>query len=466
MIVPSLFDLCVDRTLDCLVAGVWNGCPENPFSQMPFSAVDKLMKTLTTRPCFCCCTNLYLLFSSGRLTWIDLNMRCPHHFCHTEIQKVIKMMTPKVCQNVRTLSVPSLDDEVIADLLRKCPKLECFRAFDFGMLGVLTNCPNLRSVRLENPVSKPLHAFSWDSEKLSMFLRDLEIFDVFRLQDISGVHRKVANMLLHCPKLISLGQTDSSLPIEYIHERLDPHSLGTHRFALKRAFWGKKYLFSDGMDYCEGEDTHSDYVNRYPDIIEKAALSCPLLEQLIIKVYHRECIPHLRHLQRLNVLSIDFMCDDEDCVPTFLTLLRDIGHQLRHLSIDNWHKMPLNTICELCPYLLSLKIRGSATVSEPVQNCKSLRSLKRLYAYNVDRKCLIYLLQNCVGLQVLGIDHAHHFDDDTLREVLEKNRLPDLKALHIGYSSLSIKGLEKLRESSLNLKNPYFFECLFDKYHF
>ncbi|GIY13383.1 hypothetical protein CEXT_759111 [Caerostris extrusa] len=83
------------------------------------------------------------------------------------------------------------------------------------------------------------------------------------------------------------------------------------------------------MDYCEGEDTHSDYVNRYPDIIEKLPLSCPLLEQLIIKVYHRECIPHLRHLRRLNVLSIGFMCDDEDCVPAFLTLLRDIGHQLR-----------------------------------------------------------------------------------------------------------------------------------------
>ncbi|GIY13382.1 hypothetical protein CEXT_759101 [Caerostris extrusa] len=61
-------------------------------------------------------------------------------------------------------------------------------------------------------------------------------------------------------------------------------------------------------------------------------------------------------------------------------------------------------------------------------------------------KCLIYLLQNCVGLQVLGIDHAHHFDDDTLREVLEKNRLLDLKALHIGYSSLSIKGLENFEK--------------------
>ncbi|GIX98062.1 hypothetical protein CDAR_450861 [Caerostris darwini] len=127
---------------------------------------------------------------------------------------------------------------------------------------------------------------------------------------------------------------------------------------------------------------------------------------------HRGMIPKLlRRCPKLEYLTVSSICvissdlciifsdSDEDCFSTFLALLRDIGYQLRHLSISASDEIPLNAMCERCPNLQSLEIFGTETV----ETCQSLKHLRSVSIFEIDEECLLFLLQNCVCLENLQI---------------------------------------------------------------
>ncbi|GIY56629.1 uncharacterized protein CDAR_98361 [Caerostris darwini] len=157
---------------------------------------------------------------------------------------------------------------------------------------------------------------------------------------------EISQILLWGPKLISLGLNDTSPALDYIYKTVDSFALNTHQISLKRCYWGKKILWHELWD-----GSFTCYMSRYSEIIRNAALSCPMLEELIITVRHVDCIQHLRHLKRLDVLCILFRSVSEGDFSAFLALLRDIGHQLRHLSISASQKMPYASFAQI--YTLS-----------------------------------------------------------------------------------------------------------------
>ncbi|GIY56631.1 hypothetical protein CDAR_98371 [Caerostris darwini] len=112
-------------------------------------------------------TKLLLLFSSGQLTYLDLSLQ-RNCFCDWEsvkAQKLIKLMTTEACKNISFLILPFEKhrgmSEIIPELLRRCPKLEYLVTYNCFDLGVLKNCHNLRSVRLNGLDGKPLLPFPW-----------------------------------------------------------------------------------------------------------------------------------------------------------------------------------------------------------------------------------------------------------------------------------------------------------------
>ncbi|GIX67585.1 hypothetical protein CEXT_747181 [Caerostris extrusa] len=116
------------------------------------------------------------------------------------------------------------------------------------------------------------------------------------------------------------------------------------------------------------------YVTFYPNIIQTAVSSFPLVEELIIDVYHKDCLEPLQYLQKLSVLIINFeYCLDG--LSTFTTLISKIGHQIKRLLISGLHVISLNLIFNLCPRLEYLNLSGSATVSKPIKTCMNLQLL-------------------------------------------------------------------------------------------
>ncbi|GIX66967.1 hypothetical protein CEXT_753291 [Caerostris extrusa] len=75
MPVPTLYDTCIRKTIILFRSGVWNESKENPFSSLPSTIVDHLVK-LTLSLKFRDLPNhksLYLLLGSHRLNRLDLS---------------------------------------------------------------------------------------------------------------------------------------------------------------------------------------------------------------------------------------------------------------------------------------------------------------------------------------------------------------------------------------------------------
>ncbi|GIY55491.1 uncharacterized protein CEXT_33811 [Caerostris extrusa] len=444
--VPSLYDKCMMRTLANFKEGFWRGNRANPFVLVPSDIVDDLVRIRDDlcpglRPSI---AQMHLLFSSGRLTIFDL-MRLFGDCIFPLSTEVVRLMTPDVCRNLRDITIPFLYTEVIPKLL-ECPNLEVLRTQNVFRLRLLKNCPNLCIIRIHDKHAVKLLKCPWNFEDLPFFGKSLEIFDVFRMITPNKKLNKVlARIFLNSPKLISLGLIDTSLALHSIHELYGTND--PPQFVLKRAFWGI-------ADDADPEDIPLDRA-KYPTIIKQAVFSCPLLQELIIQVFHMDCVPHLRHLKHLSVLSINFAYCYEDPNSAFLNLLRDIGYHLRHLSVETGFALPVNTVLKLCPYLETLEVCGSVTVSRPVQRLNSLRCLKRLRVNSIDKPGLIFVFSHCFGLEDVFTHYALDVDDDTLEKILKKKRLPNLKSLHITSPNLTYRGLQKLLDTSPSLRNVY-----------
>ncbi|GIY99352.1 uncharacterized protein CEXT_85021 [Caerostris extrusa] len=459
--VSKLSEICIKRISDNLVGDVWLRSQHNPFAKMPAKVVDMIMKAMQHpyKLPYPCISQLSLLISSGQLQCLDLTMHrgCPRHCHRDEYDEMIKLLTRDACKNLKSLTIPSEYNkgmsETIPKLLENCHQLEQLRTDNFFHLGALTLCPNMRSVKISYCKNcKTMFDSSWSIPEFQQFLKNMEVFDVLRFQNGSLLYDKIAKILLWGPKLISMGMIDTCIALDYIREKVEKR-----QFALKRCCWGKQY--DDGIaDQC-----FPSYGRRYPKIIKNSALSCPMVEELVLQVVHQDCLQHLRHLKQLNVLILKFSRFLKDPIPALLNVLQEIGPQLKHLSVDTFITFPVNDICRLCPNLESLGLFGCASVSEPVETCESLRHLQRLYTTIVDEKSLIFLLENCVGIQEMIINDADCFDDEMLDRVLQKNMFSKLKTLYIQRGQVSERKFVEFLETAQQLENVSTRDILFHK---
>ncbi|KAF8788835.1 uncharacterized protein LOC129957363 [Argiope bruennichi] len=450
---PTLYTICFQKTLSILRTGLWNRYDTNPFSYLPSTIVNDLTKFALSQPFHerPKITELWYLITSGRLTELDLI----HHDLESDSNMFLKMMSENVCKNLRSFSIPAClrdaDGSLVEIVLRFCTNLEeVHSALQFD-LDILENCHQLRNLRFHLPMNQIADNSLRKVMLSSHALKTLEAFAVCAGEDSFQSSKFVAKVLLGFPNLISVGLADSSLPLKLIL-KTQRNSFSLH-FKLRRCFWG---ISHDNYLRVANTKKLSTYRKGFSKIIKMAVLSCPCTEELVINVFHEECLQHLCLLKNLTFLSINFNYCDSDYMPAWFSVLKEIGPQLKHLSVEKSSDIQLNVICDNCFNLESLRIRGKATIAEATSTIPNLPHLRRLLLMCMNEGSLMYMLSRCPLLTEMFLDCALCLDDDLLCKILKQNPLSELKVAGIHACKLSRIGFHLLLESAVKLEKVSF----------
>ncbi|GIZ03699.1 hypothetical protein CEXT_159621 [Caerostris extrusa] len=119
-------------------------------------------------------------------------------------------------------------------------------------------------------------------------LKNLEKFAIFHSRKSSSYYKHIAKLLQNHPKLVSLGNTDSSWAAYHIHTtcKLDT----VLRFGLKECFWG----FNSYVNKFSRREQIA-YIQQYSKFVKSSVALFPLVEKLNIVVYHKNCLEHLKN---------------------------------------------------------------------------------------------------------------------------------------------------------------------------
>ncbi|CAL1295337.1 unnamed protein product [Larinioides sclopetarius] len=438
MSVAPLYDICLDRICDQLREGLWNSCNQNPFSNLPTRIVNELMKFVLSHheanpPKI---RDVTPLLTSGKLTYFNL---CPFDL-KAEHEFLMRILCTKGCISSRNLD--SYSEKLVAfyyirKIVSGIPNLEELHLNIQPDFDIFRKCENLRILRFYTPSRMlTIDYFFVDLSVLSS-LRNLE---VLYIPDMDA--DTIVKVLDLCPKLISLGLVDSlnSMKI-FFHTLLPKKSLpnfdSDNHFQLRRCVWG------DMSPYKSRK-----YRSKFSLKVKYAVTLCPLVEELIIRVPHKDALEALRELKHLILLRIDFRGCKHDFVPNFLALLQDMGPQLQHLSVRCFRPVPVDIICDSCPNLQSLEIEGLTFVENPAKGSRNL-CLKRLrlltFSEKEDKDSFLFLLANCKRLEELYLDYVFFLDDALLNEIFKMNPLKNLKVSCIDNSRLTWEGIRMFK---------------------
>ncbi|GBL99932.1 hypothetical protein AVEN_19426-1 [Araneus ventricosus] len=455
MALASLHSICLHRKYGFLKEGMWKFCLTNPFSELPTQDVNKLME-MTHLHQYKDPPNIgdvILLLTSGRLTRLDLRSFYPEEeqylIVKTKQSRAGSIFLPNFASRSKDLFIFHL----VRNITSGNPYLEEFHSYIHPGFDVLRNCQNLRILKFYPSYGElSLNHFPVDLSALSS-LRNLE---VLHLPDMDT--DTIANVLEICPKLISIGLTDSLDSVEEIHQRRLKNSslnfdVGSH-FQLRRCVWGKDSWF-------ENRQERRVYKSGFCDKTRFAVTLCPLVQELIFYVHVKEALKELRVLKQLTLLRICFVRYKDGFVREFVALLQEIGPQLKHLSIlwnENIHEydeVPFNDICDWCPHLESLGIENF--IFEPRISSEDTRNfpLKRLKLYGLnesDPESVLFLLSNFKHLEELFLEEVECFDDALLRQIFERNPLTELKVISVKYCSLTRQGYQMIMEKAPSIE--------------
>ncbi|GIX99523.1 uncharacterized protein CDAR_104531 [Caerostris darwini] len=499
----SLYDMCHSQIIANMRAGFWNRCKENPFKKVPPVIVHNFAELIFSMD-FKQLPNhetLYLLFTSRRPKKLDLScfsvpasltydgndpytpshlkreidilealrepmgeryvlyyfrrvtsihQRTKKHMedeCNSFLYMLSKHALPHLKSFVMTEEM-KLSKFALQPLIQASTNLTeihtCLHWFD---LNVLMNYKKLRVLRLHFP---PRSYFEDCPEELLetcgrvLPTLDLKIFTICNSEtDCFGMHPLTAIALAHCPRLTSVGPLDSAMAIDYIKTKSR-----TSYFKLKKCFWGVDASKESSYRW----DALRNLGSRFPKLIKTAVSCCPSVEELILQVVNKDCLQHLRRLERLKSLCLDYeYCDDFD-IDECLSSLGEIKHQLKHFilreatQVNANRRFPLNVITDSCENLETLAVRQFSVINMPLETNASFRRLKRIsilteldYLSQILRYCdnltdLILLgpfpideseFYETLGqisvlkLQTFGM-YAHYFSSDAMRMLLSK----------------------------------------------
>ncbi|GBN45772.1 hypothetical protein AVEN_104006-1 [Araneus ventricosus] len=440
----SLYTICLDRIYGFLKEGIWKSCIPNPFSDLPTKAVNELMDLSNNEEGYLKTGDVLMLLTSGRLTRLDLcrfNPKADKDLIVSAIQKAGSICLRSLASNSKELIF-----HFVRNIISWNPYLEEFHSRVHPGFDIFQKCPNLRILKIYSSFSQfPVNNAPIDLSVLSS-LRNLEVLHVFKVDTDT-----IANVLETCPKLISIGLSDSLDSFEVIAQRRQKNSLlnlGVDRhFQLRRCVWGKDFRSGNWLEYNSG----------FGRKIRTAVEFCPLVQELIIQVHQKDGYKALRFLKQLTLLRIHFNYCRGDFLPDFVALLREIGPQLKHLSIFGKEEpfrrnagVPVDVICDCCPDLQSLEIWSSIFMKDSSKYSYDL-ALKRLTLYgedsdNDEEESLRFLLYNSMHLEELYLECVQRLDDTLLHQIFERNPFSQLKVSLIDECSLTRQGFQMFLE--------------------
>ncbi|GIY50687.1 uncharacterized protein CEXT_188201 [Caerostris extrusa] len=450
----SLYQLCLKETAFLLIEKYWNRENTNPFSQINCNIVNDLFKFLLIDMDIEKPSPLKLLLKSGQLQNLVLY---GHIFTEKQWRSVMKNLLEEgdSCRNITNILLPKSfqnDDKASLErLIEKCPLLEMLEVWTFFNPSVLQNCKRLKEVTNEFSGKKEYGYVRNEPVDALAHLQNLKKFSIFQSRKSSSYYLLIAKMLQNHPKLVSLGYTDSSWAAHHIYTTC---KMGTvPRFGLKECFWGLNHYVNRF-----NRRKQIAYTQQYSEFVKSSVALFPLVEKLNIVVYHKNCIEHLKKLRHLCVLNINFnLCRGSPTRTAFISLLSEIGPQLKCLSIMVRSTMPVDVIMKYCPNVVHLDLCCIAVVQGGIKaDSKTFRQLKRLRAVVVDEESLKYLLRYSVNLKELLLHDAICLDDTLLHKILKMKSLSKIDTLAVWECRLSREGLKELIQKCVNLENVAF----------
>ncbi|GIX75598.1 uncharacterized protein CDAR_101851 [Caerostris darwini] len=449
----SLYQLCLKETAFHLHEKYWNREIPNPFSQINCYIVNDLFKFLVLDMNIEKPSPLELLLKSGQLQNLYLEGR---DFIQKQWKFIMKILSEEAdsCRNITYIALPESfqndENSYLERLIEKCPSLEILDVSTFFNLSALKNCVRLKYVR--NKFSGQIeYRYFWNEAADTLAnLPNLEKIDIFHCRNSPSYYKHIAKMLQNHPKLVSLGNTDSSLTAHHIYTtcRMDT----VPRFGLKECFWG----FNRGVE--EFNRNQIAYTQQYSEFVKSSVVLFPFVEKLRIAVYHEDCLEHLKRLKHLRVLEINFsLCCGLPAYTAFISLLSEIGPQLKFLLIVTYSTMPVDVVMKYCSNVVHLDLRCSSIVQGGIEtDSKNFRHLKKLMLREMDKESLEYLLRNSLNLKELLLYEALCLDDTLLRKIFKKNSLSQLHTIAVYECRLSREGLKELVQKCANLESVAF----------
>ncbi|GIY71921.1 uncharacterized protein CDAR_164331 [Caerostris darwini] len=396
----SLYKLCIEETAFHLLEKFWKRKNTNPFSQVNCNIVNDLFQFLVLNMDIEKPSPLKLLLKSGQLQDLVLD---GVDFTEEQWESLMTILLEEAdsCRNITYILLPESfqnDENSLERLVEKCPLLERLDVSTFFNLSALKN----------------------------------------------------SKMLQNHPKLVSLGITDSSWAAHHIYTTCKMDTVP--RFGLKECFWG----FNRNVDIFNGNQIA--YTQQYPEFVKSSVVLFPLVEKLCIVVYHEDCIQHLKKLKHLRVLEIDFSsCCCSPARTAFISLLSEIGPQLKRLSIVGRSTMPVDVVMKYCSNVVRLDLRCSAIVQGGIEtDSNNFRHLKKLIVIGMDEESLEYLLRNSLNLKELLLVEALCWDDTLLHKIFKKNSLSQVNTIAVHECRLSREGLKELVQKCVNLEKIAF----------
>ncbi|GIY36304.1 uncharacterized protein CEXT_731551 [Caerostris extrusa] len=238
------------------------------------------------------------------------------------------------------------------------------------------------------------------------------------------------------------------MAIQYIQYSQQQRNIPPIQFQLRKCFWG--FHTSSNLSYFLEK---VDFLNpNFSNKIRMAVTSCPYIEELVFTIPRIDSIKHLSGLKNLTFLYIDFGVCDDNYLSEFVSLLVEIGPQLKHLGVVRSNIIPINVAIENCPNLTSLKFSSAVDKTNPeMVSSVTTSRLKNLTLDKCDKFSLLYALSCCTNLKELFIFDGSCLDDNLLNTILDKNPLSELKVAYISKCRLSGRGLRNFLISAKQL---------------
>ncbi|GIX73626.1 uncharacterized protein CEXT_546061, partial [Caerostris extrusa] len=449
----SLYELCIEEIANCLQMKYWSGRKTNPFSRINCNIVNDLFQYLIIQAQVKDPRPLKSLLKSGQLQKLNFN---GIDFTGKMWRYIMKILLKEKdrCRNITYIFLPKnfQNDEntYLERLIEQCPLLKEIHVGTYFNLSVLKNCERLKVVRNYFPGTHEYRFLRDESVDTLENLQNLEKFAIFDHRKSSTYYEDIAKILQNHPKLVSLGNTDSSWAAHHIHTtcRMDT----APRFGLKECFWG----FAKNVE--QFIRNQMAYSRQYPELIKSSVVLFPLVKRLHIIVHHADCLQHLKKLEHLCELEIDFnWCCSSSACTAFISLLSEIGPQLKRLVIVSHSTMPVDLVMKYCSNLEHLNLCCSAIVQGGVEtNSNNFRELKELVVYEMDEESLEYLLRNSFNLKGLLLVDALCLDDTLLRTILLMKSLSKIETLGVYECRISRYLMKKLVQKCVKLRSAAF----------
>ncbi|CAL1292075.1 unnamed protein product [Larinioides sclopetarius] len=362
---------------------------------------------------------------------------------------ILTMLTAETCKDLRTILCQGLhfftNNDAIDAVVRLSPNLEELHYPELVSLDAFENCKRIRIIKFHRLNKKGGEYFQNKDAKFPESLKNLEVFAFCcHYQASIPVHDMISKVLESCPKVVSVGSIDSSKALELLQKK----NADSHRqFQLRRCYW------ANGNDPTSEDNASSLPETRQFSVIQAAVKMCPLLEELIIKVSDPTCLTHLQELKNLSALYIAFDQKSNENIFELISLIKVIGPQLKHLSIEDKGEVPIDDILEYCSKLESLQIKGTMIVTESFKASYRFVPLKHLFVSKTDESSLLTLLRKCKHLTELVLELVPWFDDNVFHKILRKNMLSKLEVFMISRHDLSDESFELLLGSMRSLQN-------------